>query len=116
MLRPLLDGVVELHCKLKHLNLRILDLFIAAISLQVKADVAGVFILHKPSTFVSYCGQVSKSWVEQVVVIVAPGDFTWDHVLRVPVEKYVVHEGAVVTSEQISDVPVTMVVPLNLLI
>ncbi len=49
-------------------------------------------------------------------VIIAPCDSLWDHEVCVPVKKHFGCEILVIVSEQVSDVPVTMVIPLDALV
>ena len=51
-----------------------------------------------------------------MVVSVAPRDLFWDYVISVPVEQGLRDETLVVISKEVPDVPVAMVLPLNLLV
>ena len=49
-------------------------------------------------------------------VIIAPCDSLWDHEVCVPVKKHFRREILVVISEQVSNVPIAMVIPLDALV
>ena len=59
---------------------------------------------------------VSNLAVGQMEVLVAPCDSFWDHEVSMPVQKHFRCEVLVIVSEQVPDVPVTMVIPLDSLI
>ena len=51
-----------------------------------------------------------------MIVLVAPGSLLGNNVGRVPVKKRLRHEVLIVVSKEISDVPVSVIIPLDLLV
>lgn len=113
LVRPLQDREVELHSKLEDSELGVLNLLRCVLSGKIERNVNRVTDFKRG---LRRNIKVCEGRVEQVVVIVPPGDFPDDKFLGVPVEECLDHVLLVLVSEQVANVPVTMVVPLDLLV
>ena len=109
----LLDCVVELHGELEDAELGLVYGFWGVLGAQVEASLARR--LHFEGSLPLY-SEACVHGAEQVIVLVAPWHFGRDDARRVPVQQSAGDEALVIVTEEVADVPVSMIVPLDLLV